>query len=71
MGTRLCNLALVQYVDPICLDNGAQSVGDGDCGTSFLGLLQGIADKGLGLRVKRRCGFVQEEDGGPSDQRSS
>ena len=71
MGTRLCSHAHVQYIDPICLDNGVQSVANGDCGTSCLGLFQGIADKGLGPRVKRRCGFVQEEDGGPTDQRSS
>jgi len=46
-------------------------VGDCDGRASFCGLFERVLDEDFGLRVDCRRGFVENEDGGVSDERSS
>lgn len=70
MTTLLHNSPLFQDVNPICLYDGVKSVRNSNRSAAFFRLFQSIADQALRLRIKRRRGFVQQEDARLSDQRS-
>ena len=51
-----------QHKDPVRPLYGGKAVGDGECGTPFCQLFQGLGYKEFTLIVKSRGGLVQDQD---------
>ena len=70
MGARLDNLALLHHKNPIAVHGSFESVRDQDDRSFATQTLQRLYDPLLVLQVQRIRGFVEDEYGSLSDERS-
>ncbi len=70
MGARLDNLALLHHKNQIAVYSSCESVRDQDDGSFAPQTLQSLYDPLLVLQVQRIRGFVEDEYGSLSDERS-
>src|SRR2546430_3079467 len=63
----LDDVAVAQHHDQVSLSDGGQAVRDDERGTPCRQALETLHDEGLGLRVERRGGLVEDQDGGVSE----
>src|SRR5438128_1910512 len=64
----LDDVAVAQHHDQVSLSDGGQAVRDDERGTPCRQALEALHDEGLRLRVERRGGLVEDQDGGvPED----
>jgi hypothetical protein len=70
MGARFNNLALLHHKNPIAVYGSCESVRDQDNGSVAPQTLQSLYDPLLVLQVQRIRGFVEDEYGSLSNERS-
>ena len=63
MRSRLHDTSPAEDKDDVRVPDGGEAVGDGDGGAALLGPLQRLLHHLLALRVQRRGGLVQQQDG--------
>ena len=63
MGAVLNDASLVKYVYLVGMLDGGQSVGDGYRSARLHEFLKCVLHKSIALRVERRRGFIEDEDG--------
>gem|GEM_PF-3429474 len=68
MGTGFDDAAFPHDINPVCVLNGRQSVGDHQGGSVLHELFEGLLYLAFGFGIEGRGGFVEDEDGGVSEQ---
>jgi hypothetical protein len=70
MGARFNNLAVLHHKNPLAVYGSCESVRNQDDGSIAAQTLQSLSDRLLVLQVQRIRGFVEDEYGSLSDERS-
>ncbi len=67
-GVKLNHSSVVEYHDVVCVPDSGHAMGDDDGGSALPERLKRIIDQILRFRIKRRCGFIQNQQLGISKE---